>query len=324
MKKTIEYIDSVEVINNINSEEINEIINKEANILVTDVNGVILYINNKCSEMLKYKSEELIGKQIRILNSNYHPKLFFKDLWDTVLAGNRWEGEVNVKLKTGEKIWHLVVIYPILDGNGKPKQFLTIRTDITEKKENEERIKKSKKLYNSLIENSSDVIGIFNEKNEITFLNSACEKVLGYENTETLGKSIFKYMEFSEKKKLEEILNGFFEKYDETLQMEMELKHKNGSSVWCEVNLTNYLNEPSVNGIVFNYRDITQQKEINDKIKKMAYYDYLTELPNRRNFEEEIKKIIERSKKETSSFALMLLDLDGFKHINDSLGARCW
>jgi PAS domain S-box-containing protein len=102
-------------------------------IAITDISGNITYVNDKFCEQYGYSREEVIGQNHRIINSGYHPKEYFKELWDTISAGKIWRGEVRNKNKKGDIIWVDATIIPFLDANKKPYQYLAIRYDISEK-----------------------------------------------------------------------------------------------------------------------------------------------------------------------------------------------
>lgn len=105
---------------------------------ITDWEGTIIYANKKFCEVTKYSAEELIGQNHRIINSGYHPKGFFKDMWKSISNGNVWQNEVKNKAKDGTYYWVDTLIFPIKDDNGKVIQHLSLRVLINDKKQAEE------------------------------------------------------------------------------------------------------------------------------------------------------------------------------------------
>lgn len=110
---------------------------------IADRNGVIKFVNENFCRNSGFTQEELIGHDHSALRSGVHPPVFFKNLWNTVMAGMVWSGEVCNKRKDGSLYWLDTYIIPLLDKDGLPVEFLSIRYDITEKKQNEERWKAS-------------------------------------------------------------------------------------------------------------------------------------------------------------------------------------
>ncbi|MGD9641605.1 MAG: response regulator [Elusimicrobiales bacterium] len=118
--------------------------NSPTSILITDAEGRIEYVNPKFIELTGYSQAELIGQNPRLINSGKMQKVVFKELWDTLLAGKEWHGELLNRKKNGQFFWENASISPVKDPQGRVTNFVAVKLDITEAKLNQYELERAK------------------------------------------------------------------------------------------------------------------------------------------------------------------------------------
>ncbi len=163
------------------------VVDGHAIIVVTDTEGVITHVNERFCEVSKYSRKEVEGETHRIVNSEYHEKAFFKDLWATITAGKIWHGEIRNRAKDGSFFWVDTTIYPEIDPNGEPVRYFAILTEITRLKSVEEELRK---MADSLEENVAErTLELTKTRDEVRQLNIDLENRVAERAAEALAKS---------------------------------------------------------------------------------------------------------------------------------------
>lgn len=125
---------------------------------ITDIHGKITYVNDKFCDVTGFSRDELIGSDHRVLNSKFHSPDFFEKMWETILSGQVWRGEIKNRRKDGTFYWSDSTIVPMRNSYGRVSQFIAIRYDITDSKNNQELLINAKEVAESAAKIKSDFL----------------------------------------------------------------------------------------------------------------------------------------------------------------------
>jgi PAS domain S-box-containing protein len=157
---------------------------------ITDAGGKITYANSKFLEISQYSHAELIGQDHRILNSGYHPSSFFKQMWATIARGEIWHGELRNRSKDGSYFWVESTIVPFMNNQGKPLRYISIRSDITARKEADEKLEVQRAFYERISETLGEGLYVQDARGRCIYMNSEAENMLGWKREEFIGMRV--------------------------------------------------------------------------------------------------------------------------------------
>ena len=237
---------------------------------IADLEGNILYVNDKFVQISGYQESELLGKKHRVLNSGNQPKSYWLEMHQTVLAGKTWHDEVRNRAKNGSYYWVDTTIVPNFNSNKQVTGFTSIRTDITQQKENIDNLAVAKQQAEAAKEQAESakfaldqhsLVSIADLEGNILYVNDKFVQISGYQENELLGKKHSVLNSGNQPK-------SYWNKMHQTVLAgevwhdEVRNRAKNGNYYWVDTTIVpNFDSNKQVTGFTSIRTDITQQKE---------------------------------------------------------------
>jgi len=293
-------------------------------IVITDYEGKIVWVNRAFTAMTGYSKEEVLGKDPRLLKSEEQPESYYAELWSTISSGKIWHSELVNRRKDGTTYTEEMTITPIAQNVGQANwsHFIAIKQDITERKRAEEELYRAHQMLQTVLNTIPQ--RVFWKDLNCTYVgcNRAFATDAGLNNpAEIIGKSDFELAWSGTADRYRADDKRIMEQGSTKLNFDEPQSRADGSLLWLRTSkLPLWDREGKVIGVIGTYEDITERKVAEDRVKFLAFYDALTELPNRALLQDRLSKALANARRQKDRVALLFLDLDRFKDTNDSLG----
>jgi diguanylate cyclase (GGDEF)-like protein/PAS domain S-box-containing protein len=289
--------------------------NSDNGIVITDKDRHIQYVNEAFELHTGYMKDEVLGENPNILKSDLLNDNFYKEMNETLDRGEKWQGELINRRKDGTLLYEKSSIVPIFL-EGELVEYLAIKLDITDYKEQQQKLQQSVAVYETI----GDGIMITDSEQKILSINPAFIQMFGYEEEELIGQ---KPMMISSLKQDRAFYKRMWYSLTRRDRWTGKIYNKTKSGKVLPIWLTITVMRDKIGAIanfIAIYTNLEEIIEMEEKVNFLAYHDSLTHLPNRAHFEREIVRIFDFAKTHHNKIAILFIDLDRFKVINDTLG----
>src|SRR3954470_10317353 len=274
-----------------------------------DRNGIVIEWNPQAEGAFGLRAKDVVGRGLP-------PDV--RQLFDSVYASTTRRVERIARRANGEEFPVEVTIDRV--GRGDDQTFTAFLRDISERKRSQLELEHREQRFRALVEKSWSGVALLSADLAFCYSGASTERLLGYTEDDLTGTSFLGYIHPREREALRESLGALAAGASHEAHAELRFRHRSGVWIWLEAFAQNMLHEPSVGAIVLNYRDVTQRKATEKQLEYQAYYDALTGLPNRLLFRDRVVNAIAQAQRNRRGIAVMYLDLDHFKNVNDGLG----
>jgi diguanylate cyclase (GGDEF)-like protein/PAS domain S-box-containing protein len=290
-------------------ETVNEIIFEQ------DAHGVVTYISHAVQAITGFAPSEIIGRPGRDFVYPDDHKIL--EGYQVIQGESTAGSEFRLITKNGGYRWISSSLQPIVRA-GQRAGLRGVLVDVTARKQAEELLKASEERYRSLVDAAQDAIYTLSPAGDLTSLNPAFEAITGWSCDEWLGKSFAPIVHPDDLPQAIEVLQKVLA--GETAAFELRIRTKSGEYLLAEFTTGPLMEDGKVAGLLGVGRDVTEKRKTQETIRLLAFHDVLTGLPNRALFEDRLRVALAQSGRTLQKLAVMFLDIDRFKLVNDTLG----
>lgn len=303
-------------------------------LMVIDGNSFrYIYINSAVKKLLHIE-DNIQGKRIEDVVPSDSAKYLTSKYLEAIKTRKKIYFKEVINNKDGQYIGE-TALNPIISDNGECKYVLGIVREITERsrmetllssikndyKKAERELRKNEERFRIISENSMDMIKLVDSSGLVEYMSPSVQDITGYQPSDFIGKPYTLHYHEEDVSQLKQEYLDLLEGLEESV-IEARFKHKNGHFIWLESTTKVIKEDGCVKQFVTISRDISERMSEREKLSKMAFYDYLTGIPNRRLFEDHLDLAINQARRSNKMVGVLLIDGNGFKQVNDTFGHR--
>ncbi len=285
-------------------------------IVITSPEADVLSVNPAFERVTGYSTAQTLGKNPRLMASGMQDSLFYTQMWATLLRHGHWEGELVNRHQRGHLYTALLQIHAVKDASQRLRHYVGIITDVTQTNAAQEQLK----LAASVFSHAREGIMITSPQGVLMEVNAAFSRITGYSRDEVIGQN--SSMLSSGRQGADFYANMWAELLQHGRWTGEIWNRRKSGEVYAEMLTISAVHD--AHGKVLRYvalfSDISQQKENEKRLEHIAHYDALTGLPNRVLLADRLRQAMAHAVRYGKKLAVVFLDLDGFKAINDSYG----
>lgn len=297
-------------------------------VCVIDRDGICRFVNSAYMRILGYTADRLIGHamediihpdDVSSLTEQFRSLVERADASHVARAGSQ---DIVYRARHADGTWvDIEARWQTLNTSaGEMIGVLIISRDVTERRRTEVALRASEERFRSLVQNASDLVVIADAEGIVGYVSPAIERMLDFTPEDAIGTTGLNWIHPDDRAGVESILRQRLVKQGAQESLEFRVRHRDGSWRFVEAIASNLLGDPSVGGIVLNAHDVTERKHLENQLTHQAFHDPLTGLANRALLLDRLGQALARAERHDSKIAVLLLDLDRFKVVNESLG----
>ncbi len=285
-------------------------------VLVVDDEGSVSFVSPTVQRLLGRDESQVLGTQVSSLLCE-EDQAQMERLLMSPRTAREASRSIQVRLRdgSGKLRWFELEARNLQDEQEICGIVVTAR-DIDDRRRAEAQLLRSEARFRLMVQNSSDVVAIVDEDAFFSYISSSIQRMLGFSPAELIGRNVYELLSITESQRLKSVpitqLSGS--------TIEVRVQNATGQVRTVEVGVTDMRQQPEVDGIVLNIRDISERRSLEDDLRHHALHDDLTGLANRVLFNERLDSARRASEESGQLSAVLFIDLDDFKLINDSFG----